>query len=270
MKINYNSSRLEQVQIFSDEELIRLRRLASENPLSELASNPKWIEESGIDFSYSSSQIEGNTYTRAETINLLKKGVTAGEKPFSDAVMILNLRETYNYITKHSIEILNDPLREIKRYHSMLMANILSSSELGATRKMRGVMIGGSNYQPLSGEGPLNGEMNRLIKILSSIDDPFDKCLYAASNIAYLQYFEDGNKRTSRVAQNAILMANGLPPVLIEAQSVNDYIEGTIDYYESGDHIQNRQVMLNAYERCYGEQADEKNSNSLQNNRPAN
>ena len=50
--------------------------------------------------------------------------------------------------------------------------------------------------------------------------------------ISYLQPFEDGNKRTSRILGNAILLANDI--CLLSYRSVNesDYKKGMILFYE--------------------------------------
>lgn len=86
---------------------------------------------------------------------------------------------------------------------------------------------------------------------MEKISDPFDQSLYVGCNLAYLQYFEDGNKRTSRVFQNAVLMANGLPPVLFSANSRDEYIAATLYYYEHGDYAMHRCFTLDAYDRTY-------------------
>lgn len=252
MSFGYQPSRLFQHEVFNDAELGQLHALAESAPLRELINNPRWKEESAIDFVCTSAQIEGNTYTRAETITLLKMGKTAGKR-YADAVMIMNLRATYDYILENAAKVLVDPLGELTRYHSILMRELLLDSELGAARKTRGVMIGGSEYMPLSGADQLSKQLSLLLDEMGKTKDCFNKSVYAACNLAYLQYFEDGNKRTSRVFQNAILMANDLPPVLFSPDSIADYIDSTLYYYESGDYATHRRFTIDAYERSYGQ-----------------
>ena len=73
------------MDLFSDEELQRLddaqelfRKHLSE--MSELEYR-KEMERLGIDLSWKSSQIEGNTYSLLETERLLKEKQTASGKP---------------------------------------------------------------------------------------------------------------------------------------------------------------------------------------------
>jgi Fic family protein len=165
--------------------------------------------------------------------------------------MIMNLRTAYDHILEKSKNVLNDPIGSLQTYHSILMHGLLESEVLGRPRKSIGTAIFGSGYIPLSRQERLEKELNTLIDCLSKINDPFEKALYASSNLEYLQFFEDGNKRTSRLFQNAILMANNLPPVLFPISEIKNYIDSTIYYYEHGDHILNRALMINAYRKAY-------------------
>lgn len=251
--MHYQPSRLFNHDIFSEEELKCLHEIAGGSPLSSLVTSQRWKEESAIDFVFTSAQIEGNTYTRADTISLLKIGKTANDKRYTDAVMIMNLRAAYDYILKHAQLVLSDPAGELSRYHSMLMRGLLSDAELGAARKTRSTMIGGSTYQPLSGTDSLLKERAILFAQLEEIPDPFAKAIYASTNLSYLQFFEDGNKRVSRIFQNAILMANDLAPVLFPVSAIKDYLDAILFYYDHGDPVMNRAFMLQAYKLAYGE-----------------
>lgn len=50
----------------------------------------KEMERLGIDLSWKSSEIEGNTYTLLETVNLLKDKIEAKGKKREEAIMLLN------------------------------------------------------------------------------------------------------------------------------------------------------------------------------------
>ena len=249
--IHYKSSKLFDLDFFSEGELSELHAMTKRNPLDKFTASARWKEESAIDFVFTSAQIEGNTYSKADTIALLKIGKTASHKRFTEAVMIVNLRSAYDYILENSKLVIVNPLGELKKYHEILMRGLLPDSELGTTRKTEGVRIGGSDYIPLSGVAALNKEIDILIDQLNKINDPFNKAIYASSNLSYLQYFEDGNKRTSRVFQNAVLMANNLVPLLFPIRSIRDYLDATIIYYEQGDPIMNRAFFLENYRNNY-------------------
>jgi len=257
MQTHYQPSRLFNHDIFSNEELKCLHEIAAASPLEQLTSSARWKEESAIDFVFTSAQIEGNTYSRADTISLLKIGKTANDKRYTDAVMIMNLRTAYDYILENAHWVLTNPQTEFLKYHSILMQGLLPNDELGKARTTKGTMIGGSSYVPLSGANLLGKELPILFTELSKIEDPFAKAIYASTNLSYLQYFEDGNKRTSRVFQNAVLMANNLAPVLFPVAAIADYIDATLVYYEQGDTLMSRAFMLEAYKQAYGDCSQE-------------
>ncbi len=48
------------------------KRPLEPDALETMLGNARWKEESAIDFTFTSAQIEGNTYTRADTIMLLR------------------------------------------------------------------------------------------------------------------------------------------------------------------------------------------------------
>jgi len=251
MTIYYVPSRLKSVEVFRGSELAALRLGAERHPLSSLLSNPRWKEESAINFAYTSAQIEGNTYTRDETITLLKMGRTARGKSFIETQMIMNLRDAYVLVLDRPHELVNDGLLGLRQLHQVLMRDILPDSELGATRKTKGARIGGTEYSPPDGEGYVEKQAGILFSRLRHAANAFDASLYAACNLSYLQIFEDGNKRTSRAFQNALLLAASLPPVQFPISMIEAYIEAQLVYYESGDYLMHRGFMLEAYRNSY-------------------
>ena len=52
--------------------------------------------------------------------------------------------------------------------------------------------------------------------------------------ICYLQPFEDGNKRTSRIITNALLLADDNFPISLRATPINDYKKAILEFYELG------------------------------------
>ena len=251
MTIHYVSSRLENIDIFTEEDVAKLRQHASAHPLSKLINSPRWKEESAIDFTYTSAQIEGNTYTRADTITLLKEGITAGGKSFYEATMIVNLRDTYKMLLEKAGDIVADPLRGIRTIHKSLMKGLLPEDQLGSTRKTTNARIGGSEYVPPNGVKYIEKQAARVFENLEKTTDTFSASIYAACNLSYIQFFEDGNKRTSRVFQNAVLMAANLPPLQFPVTMNSQYIEAQLTYYEEGDYSFHRGFMMEAFRNAY-------------------
>ena len=101
---NFNLIRevLPQVTLFTAEETARLETahktfLANMSTLSDLEYR-KEMERLGVDLSWKSSQIEGNTYSLLETERLLKEKETAQGKTKEEAVMLLNHKDALDFI----------------------------------------------------------------------------------------------------------------------------------------------------------------------------
>jgi len=191
MTIDYAPSHLESVEVFRENELAELRLCAEIHPLSSLLSNPRWKEESAIDFACTSARIEGNTYTRGEAITPMKMGRTAGGTSFIEAQMIVNLRDAFAMLLERAEKLVNEGLSGLRQLHRVLMRGILPDSELGATRKTKGARIGGTTYIPPDSESFIDEQAGILFRRLGHAANAFDASLYAACNLSYLQIFED-------------------------------------------------------------------------------
>ncbi len=93
---------LPKVDMFTPEELQRLNDAQDlfRQHLSEMSEIEyrKEMERLGIDLSWKSSQIEGNTYSLLETERLLKEKHNASGKTNEEAVMLLNHKDALDFI----------------------------------------------------------------------------------------------------------------------------------------------------------------------------
>lgn len=98
-------TQLPKVNIFTSEELEHLSSLQQEfrQHIASMSKNEyrKEMERLGIDLSWKSSQIEGNTYSLLETERLLRESKTAEGKTKEEAVMLLNHKDALRYLVPH-------------------------------------------------------------------------------------------------------------------------------------------------------------------------
>ena len=246
--IGYNPTFLECREIFSKKELELLDNLQKEMSLQYFMESKSLNEKFGFDFIYSSAQIEGNTYTKAETLSLLEMGITAGGKKHTDAIMVLNLRNVFNMIINNAIEI---DINNMHNIHSIIAKDLVQNRNLGRMRQSHIDGISGCNYVPLPYGDRLYTEMKVLLQNAKKIDNPFDKALYLHNNIAYLQYFEDCNKRTARTMQFLSLKNDNVMPLVITREDKKVYTQyraSLIEYYESGDYASAKAFFIQNYE----------------------
>ena len=199
-------------------------------------------------YSFVSSKIEGNAYTLKDTVNLIKFGYTAGSKTFNDALMIKNINQAFDEICnrKHAVyPVLSKPF--LCGLHETVSHDLPPKERCGVVRK-ENVSITGSHYIPLSGEALLDAELEVLLKVANTIDDVFERAVYTHLNLAYLQYFLDGNKRTARLMQTAILADQGIMPLLLRVEDIIPYQTSVLEYYETGNYSSYAQLFVNGYQ----------------------
>ena len=84
--------------------------------------------------------------------------------------------------------------------------------------------------------------------LVNGKEDPYEKALLALLLISYIQPFEDGNKRTSRLVSNALLLANGRCPLTFRSVDANDYRAALLLFYEQNN--------LSAFKHIFIDQAE--------------
>jgi Fic family protein len=205
--ISYNHGNIEFRNIFTDSELKHLEEISQEIPFNEFAKSMDKFSSLITKSIYASARIEYNTYTETEVSMLLDANVTAEDKPLSDALMIMGIKDAYDYVMETKI---GEPIgyRQVMEIHGALTRRILEKECVGTTRK-DSVTIGNSDYVPPSGPVILDSELRNIIVNSIKFGDPFERAVYLHCNIAYLQPFYDGNKRTARLTQVMSMMSMG-------------------------------------------------------------
>jgi hypothetical protein len=201
-----------------------------------------------IDLSWNSSRLEGNTYSLLETERLLELGEAAEGKDALEAQMIVN--------HKAAIELLVDQADEIgfNRYtilnlHALLADNLLADPQAGGRLRRIPVGIDGTVYHPLEVPQLIDECFEIILDTAAAIADPFEKAFFALVHLAYLQCFEDVNKRVSRLAANIPMIRGNLCPLSFVDVPERAYIDGVLGVYELNRVELLRDVFVWAYER---------------------
>ncbi len=243
--ITYNPNYLDNTDIFTPSEIKLLEELNQKVSLENFLNNKSYIDKFGLDFIYTSALIEGNAYDKLDTHTLIKYGRTAGGKKYSDAKMILNLRDAYEiFITKD----LKPSKQTLKDLHYILSAEMVPENRRAVPRDSE-VMITGCNYIPLATKEKLEDELNYLFKTGDTIENPFNKALYIHNNLAYLQYFTDCNKRTARLMLNVVLKDSLNMIYIPDEESVKEYLRSIVTYYETGNYALFKKYFINSYKK---------------------
>lgn len=201
-----------------------------------------------IDLSWASSHLEGNTYSRLDTRELIEHGKVAQGKAAIETQMILN--------HKTAIELLveNAAAAGFNRYtilnlHSALSENLLPNPADEGRIRQHAVEIGKSVYRPLTVPQQIEVMLELLFEKAGLIADPFEQSFFVMVHLPYLQPFADINKCTSRLAANLPLFRANLCPLTFLDMPEQAYSRAILGLYELTRVELLRDVYVWAYER---------------------
>jgi len=247
------TKQLPKVSIFSEDEKAHLRYLQSvfQKHLGEMSKNEynKEMERLGIDLSWKSSQIEGNTYSLLETERLLRESKTANGKTQEEATMLLNHKYALRFILNNPDYLEHLSVSHIEDIHQLLTKGL--SVDKGIRRRRIGVT--GTNYHPLDNEHQIREAMQDTCDLINGKKDVFEKALLTLVLISYIQAFSDGNKRTARITSNAILIANGYCPLSFRSVDSIDYKKAMLIFYEQNNLFAFKQIFMEQFEFAVNE-----------------
>lgn len=240
-------TQLPAVTLFTDEEMALLQELQVEfrRHVGEMTDNEyrKEMERLGIDLSWKSSQIEGNTYSLLETERLLRESKTADGKTKEEAVMLLNHKDALRFILDNPDYLKVLTVSHIEDIHQLL------TKELSVDKGIRHRRVGitGTNYHPLDNEFQIREAMRDTCDLINGKENIFEKALLTLVLLSYIQPFSDGNKRTARITSNAILIANGYCPLSFRSVDSIDYKKAMLIFYEQNNIFAFKQIFIDQF-----------------------
>lgn len=200
-----------------------------------------------IDLSWSSSKLEGNTYSLLDTKALIEHGKEAKGKSAEETAMIINHKNAIEFVVENASDV-GFNRYTILNLHSLLADGLLAPESTGRLRQ-GGVGIADSAYTPLVNPHVIDECFNELLAKADAIKDPFEQSFFAAIHLPYLQPFADVNKRVSRLAANIPFIRRNLAPVSFIDVPKDHYIEAMLGVYELNRIELARDMFVWAYER---------------------
>ena len=200
-----------------------------------------------IDLSWNSSRLEGSTYSLLETERLLELGEATRGKDALQAQMILNHKSAIELLVEQADEI-GFNRYTILNLHALLADGLLANPQAGGRLRRIAVSIDGTVYRPLMPQ-LIEECFERIVNTAAAIADPFEQAFFALVHLAYLQGFEDVNKRVSRLAANIPLIRGNVCPLSFVDVPERAYIDGVLGIYELNRVELLRDVFVWACER---------------------
>ena len=192
-----------------------------------------------VDYIYKSARLEGLGVTYPDT-DAIFNGMSVPGVKINDIIAVNNL--------KHAWQFLLDTLEPPLDYAYVCKLNqIVGGDNLiynaGYIRKLP-VSIGGTSWKP---ELPVEDEIKAHLLELQTIENPTERAIDIMLYGMRGQFFLDGNKRTSMLAANKEMIANGQGVISIPVEIIPLFTPLLVQFYETGDEGEVKEFV---YENC--------------------
>ena len=190
---------------------------------------------------YNSARLEGINTTYPDTQTILE-GVNVPTLKLDEINCILNLRDAWNYTLANIDAEVN--LDFICKVNSFVSRN--ESLEWGVLRNGK-VGINGVDYIPdIPNEKDIINNIENILKEKSTTLKSINLMLYLMRS----QVFWDGNKRTSMIVANKILIQNGCGIITVKEEYIGEFNTLLTEYYNTGNKDKITKFL---YDKCiYG------------------
>ena len=187
---------------------------------------------------YNSARLEGINTTYPDTKTILE-GVNVPNLKLDEINCILNLRDAWNYTLSNIDKVID--LDFICKINSFVSRN--ESLEWGVLRTGK-IGINGVDYIP---EIPQKDIITKNIKEILKQGSITEKALNLMLYLMRSQIFWDGNKRTSMIIANKILISNGCGIITIKEEDIREFNTLLTEYYNTNNK---NKIIKILYEKC--------------------
>ncbi|MCI8470883.1 MAG: Fic family protein [Clostridia bacterium] len=185
---------------------------------------------------YSNAKIEGCNVTFPETETILN-GVNVPNLKLDDIQCILNLRDAWKYVIATIEKDFN--LAYISKINEQVARN--ESLQWGVLRTGK-VLISGTEYVPeIPKEEEVNAKLEEILAIKNITNRAIKYMLYGMRS----QLFWDGNKRTSMICANKILIQNGKGILMVQDKDLKEFSQLLTDYYTTNQSEKIEEFLWN-------------------------
>lgn len=193
-----------------------------------------------VDSIYKSSHIEGIDITFPETQKIFDGG-NVSKLRIDEIQTINNLKHAWLFVL-NSINNKND-LNLLKSINSIVGSNLVDNA---GNKRNYNVSVGGTDYKPkIPDEKKVEKYINDTIS--DSSKTITDRAITIMCYLMRTQFFNDGNKRTSMLFANKILIENGKGIISVSVDKDVEFGNKILEFYETNDNTKLKQFI---YDEC--------------------
>lgn len=179
-----------------------------------------------VDYIWKSAHLEGLGVTFPQTQDIYDGGIING-LPRDEVVAVNNLKHAWQFI----FETLDYPmdLSYICHLNQVVGSNLIYDS--GYLRKVP-VRMGGTSWVP---DMPIESQIKEELQDIMDIPEATDRAITLMLWSMRRQMFPDGNKRTSMLAANQVMIQNGCGVISVPIEKQDRFKELLVRFYETND-----------------------------------
>ncbi len=191
-----------------------------------------------VDNIYSNARMEGINVTFPQTQTILE-GVNVPNLKIDEIQCILNLKDAWKYVINNIENEFNfDFVCKINEFVSR------NESISWGTLRNGNVQITGTDYIPtIPEENIVKQEISKILQIENATETAIEYMLYGMRS----QLFWDGNKRTSTICANKIMIENGAGIIKVPDTKLEEFNILLSEFYSTNDNSKIKQFI---YDNC--------------------
>lgn len=188
-----------------------------------------------IDNIYAGARMEEINVTFLQVKKILE-GINVPNLKIDEIQCILNLRDAWKYVINNIKEEFN--INFICKINELVARN--ESIEWGVLRSGN-VQITGTEYIPdVPEEEVVKKQIAEILKIKNTTERAIEYILYGMRS----QLFWDGNKRTSMICANKIMIENGNGIIKVPDNKLEEFNTLLSEFYTSNDKVKIKQFIF--------------------------
>jgi Fic family protein len=228
--------------------LATMGNIAGTDEIERDKNYPRLISTLLIDLAHASSNLENVPISWLDTKTLLEFGEQPEGLDETQLRIVLNHKAAIQYLTNHA-DTLRFCRRDLFDLHSLIADGLIAETKAIGTLRKRVVRFSDSRYLPPDNPFLLEAAFELFCEKAEVIADPYEQAFFAMVFLPYLQPFQDGNKRTSRLSMNIPLLKHHLVPFSFADLRKRDYMFGLLAVYERQKTDFLAEAFVTAYQK---------------------